>query len=168
MSEGLDLRVNFSDQEASSEAMSFDPIPTGTYYARITDIELRQSKSEKNLGKPYWNVEFTIQDGKFADRKVWSNVMLFDGALYTLAQLCKAALGLNIESGEFVIPSADAFISKEVNVVVKRQRDAFAEDRDADGEPQWKNEVKGIQATSGTVVTTALGSSSSGSDSLLP
>src|SRR5215203_3323478 len=85
-----DLRVNFSTEEAESKAFDFDPIPSGKYHVKVTEITDKESTSEKNFGKPYWNVELTIQDGKYADRKLWANVMLFDGALYSLAQLLKA------------------------------------------------------------------------------
>lgn len=32
------FKVNFSTEEASSEALDFDAIPSGKYYARITDV----------------------------------------------------------------------------------------------------------------------------------
>lgn len=138
------LKVNFSEQEASSEALSFDPIPTGKYYARVTDITERECGPEsKNPGKPYWAVEFTIQDGEFENRKLWANVMLFEGALYSLVQLLKATGHTDaLASGN--VPDAEDFISAEVNLNVRKLRDAYAEARDGDGVAQWKNEVKGI------------------------
>ena len=57
------LKVNFSDAEVSSEARSFEALPTGEYYCRITDNVIKESQSEKNRGKPYWALEFTVQDG---------------------------------------------------------------------------------------------------------
>ena len=32
------LTVNFSQQEADSEARTYDVVPTGEYYCRITDV----------------------------------------------------------------------------------------------------------------------------------
>ena len=142
----MSLKVNFSSEEAASEALSFDPIPTGKYYARITNIETKEcGPTSKNAGKPYWAVEFTIQDGDFENRKVWTNAMLFEGALYTVAQILKAT-GHNDALQTGVIPDPDDLISKEVTVNVRKQRDSYAEERDGDGEVQWKNEVKGIAA----------------------
>lgn len=141
------LKLNFSNEEASSEARSFEPIPTGRYYARVTDIDERECGPEsKNPGKPYWAVEFTIQDGPHEGRKVWTNAMLFEGALYTLAQLLKATGHAKaLETG--VVPDSDDLISKEVYVNVRKQRDTYAEERDgAEAGPQFKNEVKGIMA----------------------
>lgn len=145
----MTLKVNFTDEEASSEALSFDAIPSGKYYARLTDVELRECGPEsKNPGKPYWNLEFTIQDGQYADRKVWTNCMLFNGALYTLAQLCKATgHEESLKTGK--VPDAESLIAKEVIINVKKMRDTYREEKDGDGEPQWKNEVKGISKYEG-------------------
>lgn len=162
----MGMKVNFSQEEASSEARSFDPIPSGNYNARITDIELREcGPNSKNPGKPYWAVEFTIQDGDFENRKVWTNVMLFDGALYTVAQILKATGHEDaLKTGN--LPDAEDLISSEVTIVVKKQRDTYAEERDGDGEVQWKNEVKGIKESS--TLAPANGGAKKGSGSLLP
>lgn len=143
------LKVNFSAEEASSESLNFDPIPSGEYYARITDITEKEVSQGANQGKAFWNVEFTVQDGEFADRKVWTNAMLFDGALYTLAQLLKATDNADaLQSGN--VPNSESLVSKEVIVVVKKQRNAYMEAKNGDGEPVWGNEVKGIKSYSGT------------------
>lgn len=146
MSSGI--KVNFSEEEASSEALSFEAIPTGTYHACVTDITLQYCGPEsKNPGKPYWNVEFTVQDGDYTDRKIWTNCMLFEGALYTLTQLMKSTgFGDRIKPGKGVeVPDAEDFISKHVFVNVRKQRDTYREQRDGSDEPMWKNEVKGIK-----------------------
>lgn len=132
---GNSIHVNFSDEEAGSEARSFDPLPRGKYPVKITDIELRFVKQGKNEGRPYWNVEFTVQEGDYDGRKVWTNVMLFDGALYSLAQLLKATGNeAALRTGQ--IPDPDELISNDViiNVIKKAATDEY----DA------RNEVKGI------------------------
>jgi hypothetical protein len=143
------LRVNFSDQEANSEARSFDPIPSGKYHVRLTDISTEKcGPTSKNPGKPYWHIEFTIQDGPHEDRKVWTNAMLFEGALYTLSQLLKATgNGEAIKTGK--IPPADSFMGAELTIVVKKQVDTYAIEQgewDGTGPKPFKNEVKGIAA----------------------
>ena len=143
------LKVNFSDQEASSEARSFEPLPTGEYHVRITDLDDREcGVDSKNPGKPFWAVEVTVQSGDFEDRKAWTNAMLFEGALYTVVQMMKATGNESyLAKGE--IPDKDKFIGKECVAVIKKQRDTYAEKRDDDGVPQWKNEIKGFKKYEG-------------------
>lgn len=161
------LKVNFSDNEATSESKSFDPIPSGEYYVRITNVEDAECGPEsKNAGKPYWKLEFTVQDGEFESRKLWTNAMLFDGALYTLAQLLKASGHEDaIKTGN--VPDGQSFVSTELIVVVKKGRNSYMEDRNADGEPVWSNEVKGIKAYTG-VSPAQKGKSAVAGTSLLP
>lgn len=153
------LRVNFSDEEAASEARDFEPIPGGKYAVKITDYEIRKSTSEKNFGKPYWALTLTVQDGKYEGRKLWTNVMLFNGALYSLSQLLKA-IGREdaLKSGQ--IPSGDELLGKDVVVVVAKQRDTYKEEQYGDGEKYFKNEVKGFKSANAL--------QTSGEGSLLP
>jgi hypothetical protein len=164
-----DLRVDFSDAEAKSEGRSFDPLPTGKYNVVITDWSMEKSgPNAKHPGKPYWHLELTVQDGTYENRKLWTNVMLFSGALYSLSQLLKV-MGredvLDKQSPNYgKIPSCDEFVGKPFVAVVKKQRDTYAEKQEEDKSVRlFKNEVKGMMPSG-----TAVGSVSSGSDSLLP
>jgi hypothetical protein len=163
------LRVNFSDKEATSEAFDLDPVPSGKYPVAITDIEVRKSTSEKNPGKPYWSVEMTVQDGnKYAGRKFWGNVMLFEGALFSLSQLLKATgIADRVEEGSKTygkIPSGDELLGKQLTITVVKTRDNYREKEQGDPSVKlFKNEVKGYMGA-GAVV----GSAASGGDSLLP
>jgi len=160
------LKINLSDEELASEGRSFDPLPTGNYICNITDIELRESKSEKNPGAPYWAVEMTVQEGPHIDRKIWANVMLWAGAAFSLVQLLKATNMLNVDDkNNVIVPSADDLVGKQVLAVVKKQRDKYAEERDGDGVAQFKNEVKGFKNPSEAKVTVG---AKSGAGSLLP
>jgi hypothetical protein len=146
-----ELRVNFTDKEASSKAL--DPIPRGEYHVKLTDIEVKRCGPEsKNPGKPYWACEFTVQEGPYAERKVWSNVMLFNGALYSLSQMMKA-LGHNIDSGEFRVPASNTLIGKDfiLKVTVKPETDQYSA----------RNDVKGYKEYTGKAPT-------AGEASLLP
>jgi len=155
------LHVNFSEEEASSEAQGGELIPRGEYLVRITDGELRESKSEKNFGKPYYNLEFTIQDGKYQGRKLWTNVMLFQPALYTLAQLLKA-IGIQVRAGaQMEVPTIEELMGKEVVVTTKIKK--------ADDKYDDRTEVNGIKsanAMSGTGPGAKAGTGRQGS--LLP
>lgn len=108
------LKVNFTDQEASSAAR--DPLPTGNYVVNIVEGELKEVKpGRKNAGKPYWNLQFVVQEGQYAGSRLFGSVMLFDGALYSLAQLGKA-LGWEITEGGFVLPTIDELVGKTIIV----------------------------------------------------
>lgn len=161
------LRVNFSEQEASSEARDFDPVPSGKYNVAITDIEVRFSTSEKNNGKPYWAVEMTCQEGKYENRKFWGNVMLFEGALFSLSQLLKATgFGDRVDPKSKTygkIPSGDELVGKQLTINVVKTRDTYKEKQNGDGEKLFKNEVKGYLAK-GAAASPAAG----GSGTLLP
>ena len=158
------LRVNFSDEEASSEAFSFEPMPSGKYHVAITEWEMRTSKSEKHNGKPYWALTLTVQNGPYENRKLWTNCMLFEGALYTLSQLLKATGHEDaIKTGE--IPDEDTFISAPVTLNVRKMRDTYREEQNGDGEVLWKNEVKGILKPAEDV---SKAKGKSGKGSLLP
>jgi len=157
------LKLNFSSEEASSEAMDFDPIPTGKYWVKITEVEDREcGPQSKNPGKPYWNVELTVQDGDYELRKLWANVMLFEGALYSLSQLVKA-LGYDVNNSKgFTVPDGEELVGKDLIVSVRKQLDVYKMEQEASEDNIYKNEVKGFKPYS----PEAVGGSKDGS--LLP
>jgi hypothetical protein len=111
------LYVDFSDQEAASESRDTEPLPSGKYLATITNVDLRESKSEENYGKPYYGIEFTVIDSvrgpDFNNRKAWTNAMLWSGALYTITHVMKA-VGMQTAAGRMRIPSPEELIGKVV------------------------------------------------------
>jgi hypothetical protein len=161
-----DLHVNFSSEEASSEGRSFDPVPRGQYHVAVTEVELKRSKSEKNPGKPFWALTCKIQNGPYAGQNLWANVMLFDGALYSLAQLAKA-IGREVEIIEQgKVPPGDELLGEEFVVVVSKQLDTYKRDKAIEaGEenpvPEYKNEVKGFKPLAGSGASTQSGDGSS-------
>ena len=112
----MGIKVVLSQQEASSEVR--EPIPSGYYKVTISDVELRESKSQKNFGKPYYAIEHTVSDGDYEGRKVYSNVMLFEGALYSLNQLLNG-LGIDTEAGEVEVPEPEELLGQELYAKVK-------------------------------------------------
>jgi hypothetical protein len=100
----MGIKVTMSQQEASSSAR--EVMPTGKYLVAVTDGSLKQSQSEKNAGKPYYNMELTIQEGTYAGRKLFTNVMCFEGALYSMTQILKAD-GVEFEGSNFQVPGHD-------------------------------------------------------------
>lgn len=124
--EGEGIFVNFSKDEAESTG-DYKPIPRGEYHCKITDNEVALSKSEKNPGKPMWKMELTVQDGEYENRKLITNVCLWNGALYSLSQIMKAIYQVDIEAGEFRVPAAADLIGKDViaKVMVKPANDQY-------------------------------------------
>lgn len=116
----MSIRVNFSDREAGAENVEIEPLPTGKYSCAITDVTMEECGPEsKNPGKPYYAIEFTVQDGKYENRKCWTNAMLFAGALYTISKLMKA-LGYDVNEGEMEVPTAEELQGKTVVVGGRR------------------------------------------------
>lgn len=127
-SDGFSL--NFSDKEAASEAREFSTLPSGSYLVRVDDGEMKESTSDKNYGKPYVSFTFVLvgdhtPEGKYVGQKAWSNVMLFEGALYSAAQMMKA-VGLDPKRGD-KFPPIEWWIGKEM-VILGQQEPAKTKD----------------------------------------
>jgi len=110
-----------SGKEADATPRDPEPLPGGKYLCAISDVELRFSTSEKHNGDPYYGMQFTVIDdvaaGKYIDRKCWANVMLFEGALYSIVQILKA-LGYTIDgAGDLEVPEPEWFLGQELVVV---------------------------------------------------
>ena len=110
MSDDGGIRVNMSAKEGKSATL--EPLPNGKYLMAITDIEVDTIKpggegKPENVGKPMFKIELTVQDGDYESRMAWTNVMLFDGALYSVSQMLKAQ-GIEVKEigdrAEFQVP----------------------------------------------------------------
>ena len=64
--------LNFNASEVAPST-GFDPIPAGKYVAVISDSEMRSTNS--GTGQ-YLRLEFTIIDGEYANRKLWTRLNL--------------------------------------------------------------------------------------------
>jgi len=168
-----DLRVNFSEEEASSEGRSFEAIPGGKYHVAITKVEVRRVKdnAKGNQGKPFWNLTLNIQGDShptYADRKVFGSVMLFEGALYSFAQLMKATGHEDVVtkgSPNFgKVPPADDLLGEQFIAIVAKKRDTYKEKELGDGEKLFKNEVTGYKALN----EGAVGHNAAAGGSLMP
>jgi len=96
-----DLRVNLSAQEA--EAESFPDLVVGKYRVAIFKIQVQRSKSEKNFGKPMYNVTYKVQDGQHKGAQIFGDYWcLWEGAMYTYVQAVKA-LGYPVAQGSVKI-----------------------------------------------------------------
>lgn len=118
----MGLKVNFTQSEADSTAR--EVIPSGSYLCNVTDVKTSTVKpGSPNEGKPYWNIRFTVQDGKYAGNSVFGNIMLFEtdkeGTLSSLAQLLKA-LGYEVTPGEMELPEDEELLGKPLMVIGRK------------------------------------------------
>lgn len=116
------LRVNFSKNEAESAAREIPP--SGAYLCNVTEIKLQEVRpGSQNAGKPYWNIQFVIQEGKYSGSSLYSNIMLFSteksGTLSSLSQFLKA-LGFEVTEGEMELPDEDELQGKPLVIVGKK------------------------------------------------
>jgi hypothetical protein len=129
-----ELYLDISEQEASSEGQK--PVPAGRYHVAVTDVELKESKSEANPGKPMYGIELTIQSGQYEGRKIFDNACLWAGASYTIVQITKA-MGLDVPANGqgFRVPKIGELQGQEfeVRVIVEPAKGQYDE----------KNAVKG-------------------------
>lgn len=146
----MGLKVNFSKNEAESKVREIPA--SGEYHCKITDIETKEVKpGSKNVGKPYWAVQFVIQHGDYAGSRLFSNIMLFegdDGTLGSLAQLLKAT-GFDVQAGEFELPDAEQMLGKDLNV--KGVKKLAGYDKKAGRELNDRFQISGYKPFNGTV-----------------
>jgi hypothetical protein len=161
------LTIDFTDKEAESEARLFTAIPTGAYHVKVTNVEVKRSTSGKNPGKPYYALTLNVQDGQFAGRKLWANVMLWSGAGFTLAQIMKA---MNRPVGKGVlVPRPDELMGHDFIVLVAKVVDKYQIEQgnwDGEGPKPTKNDVKGFKRWNGDELEKIPGQAGGGS--LLP
>lgn len=67
------VTLNGFDANQVEPQAGFDPIPAGKYKAAITSTEMKPTK--KGDGS-YLELELTILDGQYKDRKVWDRLCL--------------------------------------------------------------------------------------------
>jgi len=115
------MRVNLTSEEAESRTL--DPLPTGKYLCNLVDGQIREVKpGRKHVGKPFWSLQFVVQEGPHAGRNIFATVMLFEGALYSLVQLLRA-YGYEVNGpGELQVPSLDDLLDKKESIYVRGQK----------------------------------------------
>lgn len=79
------VTLNFNANEVEPN-VGFDPLPAGKYIAAITNSEM---KPTKNGDGSYLELEMTILEGQYKDRKVWDRLCLH----HTNPQTVKIARG---------------------------------------------------------------------------
>lgn len=122
-------------------AQPLDVMPAGWYNAKITAMETKPTKDHATSGGEYIKVEFTIIDGKFANRKVWTNLNVKNSnpeavriAYEQLSAICHAVNRIQV---------ADAQELYGLPMQIKLSVRAASAEHDA------QNEVKGFKACEG-------------------
>lgn len=169
------ISINVSENAAKPPRQRGD-IPQGWYVLRFVDVELQESKSEKNPGKPMYNFELEITDdernpqnadgaSEFAGRPEWIRACLWTGAEFTIVAIMRA-LGHEIKPGALQIPDItdpncplggiDAFVGKDIMARwgVKKKEAALAAKEGRKADPEWlsfktASEDAGEQAPAG-------------------
>jgi opacity protein-like surface antigen len=143
----MGIRVNFTDVESTN----YDAIPGGTYAAKVTDGEIRESgPNAKNPGANYINWEFTIQEGEHQGRKQWMNTSLLPQALFGLK-------GLLAATGRFSEDRLNGDLDFEIDEVLGADVKIVVRQKQYEGDTQ--NEVKRVKP---------VGAPSEAESSLLP
>ena len=65
--------LNGFDANTVEPSSTFDPLPAGKYLAAITGTEMKPTKDGTGS---YLNIELTVLEGEFKDRKVWDRLCL--------------------------------------------------------------------------------------------
>ena len=65
--------LNGFDANQVEPTAAFDPLPAGKYIAAITGSEMKPTKSGDGS---YLELEFTVLEGEYKDRKVWDRLCI--------------------------------------------------------------------------------------------
>ncbi len=113
----MGLKVNLSENEAGSQVR--EVLPSGKYLCNIVKVEDKTVQpGSMNAGKPYWNIRFVVQEGKYEGYSIYARIMLFegkDGTLNSLAQLLRAC-GFYVAPGALDVPENDQIEGKTLIV----------------------------------------------------
>ncbi len=126
--------LNFNAQEVDPN-VGFDPVPADKYIAAITKSEI---KPTKNGTGSYLELEFTIIEGQYKDRKVWDRLCL-DHPNKQTVKIARGNLSAICHAVGVMQPQDSAQLHNlplQIKVVCKK--------RDDTGE--ITNEVKGYSA----------------------
>jgi hypothetical protein len=99
---------------------TFEPVPAGTYNARVSGGELKESGPDaKHPGSQYIAWEFDIVDPGFENRKAWLNASLHENAKPVLKRTLRA-FGFaadELDADDFQL-EIDDVIGKSVRLVI--------------------------------------------------
>lgn len=147
--------TGITEQALESKGGAYDPLPAGSYNATVYDAKLEEVRSGPNEGKPRLNVQFSVTDEKYRNRRVFAYVALYVAGDFWKTQSFFKSLGYDIKSGSFEVPDLNDLMGKPIGVRVKVGKDQNGDDR---------NEIAGFDKASDSVdsVMGAIGATSLG------
>jgi len=148
----MSIKINLKDVNLSN----YEPLPVGTYDAKITGGEMRETSGNGKLpaGTPMINWEFTLQDAdKLTGRKIWTNTVIHETTLFTLKQLL-------ISTGQFTEDDMDGELDFEISDIIGSDVAIVVAQREYNG--NVVNDIKKIKSIGSTTAT------SKSKSSLLP
>lgn len=139
---------NLYNPEAETQT-DFAPIPTGEYLAHITESDMKPTK--KNDGQ-YLELEYTVLEGEFKNRKVWARLNL-DNPNATTVDIANRQMA-SIREATGVMNPADSqelhykphFIRVELIPSGTAQKSGYVTTRDSNEVRAWRK-AEGVQAT---------------------
>jgi hypothetical protein len=149
----MGFKSNFSDVDSFT---GFEAIPAGLYHVKVTDgteTEVKNEGGKLEQGTPGVNWEFTVQDGEFAGRKVFTNTWIHPRTMGFVK-------GLLESSGRFTNEQLSGDLDWEIDQVIGADVMVKVAVRQYNGDDV--NDVKSIKPFKGET------SESSSSSSLLP
>lgn len=110
------MGINFKEIGDNAQNTDFAPLPEARYNVKITAAELGKTKNDNDM----ITVTFDVMEGKYTNRKLWSNFTLTDKAYVYLYTLLKA-IGSDLIDEEDVEPSdiAKALIGGQCSVMAQ-------------------------------------------------
>jgi hypothetical protein len=118
-----------TDASLASQSSDYSPIPAGNYPATIFNVVSETVKSGENAGKPRFNIQFRISEGTAENRRVFSYIPLYVAKDFWKTQSFFSSIGIDIKSGDFVVPEVNELLGKALTVRVKIGKDQNGADR---------------------------------------
>jgi hypothetical protein len=126
--------IDFTDVQGGQ----FDALPSGRYAVRVTDWSETETKNAGKLpaGTPGINWEFTVQEGEYEGRRLWTNHWLHPNTLGFLKSMLKATGKFTDDQldGKLEWNGPDDVLDAELVVKVsKRNSEQYGEQNDIKG-----------------------------------
>ena len=137
--------VNWGDLMGQAQNMSFDPLPDSKYNVEI--VEATNTTTAK--GKTMFKVTFTVLDGDFANRKLWTNLTISPESPAALGIFFSQMAALGLTKEYFAAGPAPEAVAADL---VGKRATVSTKTREYDG--TIRNEVKSITKMAGLPLNT--------------
>lgn len=129
------MGINLKEIGENAQNTDFQPLPEARYNVKITAAELGKTKNDNDM----ITVTFDVMEGKYTNRKLWSNFTLTDKAFVYIYALLKA-IGSSLIDEEDVEPKeiAKSLIGGQCSVM------AQVDNNTLNGKP--RNTVSGFKS----------------------